>query len=309
MFLPASRHNGLGLDLGNIITSENGAFLVCISFSLVKGSIRWMLQSSLTMILSHNPRTHMNVLSSNFIINQQKLHASFLLSTIIRLIKLGDYNSCILNFIISLVSICAHIFLLLSMVFVSILSIVVSGQQVIRIVYSWSLYKNHWNMEGNERRQGSNPHDPSVKRRSPDSGLSSSDRLQEESMSSSSFDSATPGVQRMQTSNMLAGSSSAAGTGEIFERRIRQRTIPNPENLVSSAPIAPEQRGQHSGELNTEQGGQQNNRSLQLRGSLPQRDPTRNPGWIIIIPDTALAGRVPQVGDPRVRTRLISEVC
>ncbi|KAL6339062.1 hypothetical protein AAG906_024213 [Vitis piasezkii] len=163
-------------------------------------------------------------------------------------------------------------------------------------------------MEGNERRQGSNPHDPSVKRRSPDSGLSSSDRLQEESMSSSSFDSATPGVQRMQTSNMLAGSSSAAGTGEIFERRIRQRTIPNPENLVSSAPIAPEQRGQHSGELNTEQGGQQNNRSLQLRGSLPQRDPTRNPGWIIIIPDTALAGRVPQVGDPRVRTRLISEV-
>ncbi|RVW55367.1 Retrovirus-related Pol polyprotein from transposon TNT 1-94 [Vitis vinifera] len=79
--------------------------------------------------------------------------------------------------------------------------------------------------------------------------------------------STTPGFWTMEASNMLAGPSTDAGIGEILDRRIRQRTTPNGENLVSAAPISPEQRRQHSGGLNTEQGGQQNNCSLQLHGS------------------------------------------
>ncbi|RVX21556.1 hypothetical protein CK203_001755 [Vitis vinifera] len=85
-------------------------------------------------------------------------------------------------------------------------------------------------MEGDEGRQGSSPHNLSLKKRPPDGGLSSSNEMQEESMSSSSFNSATPG-----------------------------------------------------------------------------RDITRNPGRIVIIPDTALGGDVPQVDDPWIRSSLISE--
>ena len=92
--------------------------------------------------------------------------------------------------------------------------------------------------------------------------------VQEEYTPSSSFNmSTTPGFWTMEASIMLAGPSTDAGIGEILDRRIRQRTTPNGENLVSAAPISPEQRRQHSGGLNTEQGGQQNNCSLQLHGS------------------------------------------
>ena len=164
-------------------------------------------------------------------------------------------------------------------------------------------------MEGDEGRQGSSPHNLSLKKRPPDGGLSSSNEMQEESMSSSSFNSATPGVQRMEASIMIAGPISAAGTGEVLERRIRQRSAnPDRENLISAAPIAPELREQHSGWLNTEQGEQQYNHSLQFHGSHWQRDITRNPGRIVIIPDTALGGDVPQVDDPWIRSSLISEV-
>ncbi|RVW55371.1 hypothetical protein CK203_078423 [Vitis vinifera] len=97
-------------------------------------------------------------------------------------------------------------------------------------------------MEGDEGRQGSSPHNLSLKRRPPD-----------------------------------GGPISAAGTGEVLERRIRQRSAnPDRENLISAAPIAPE-------------------------------DITRNPGRIVIIPDTALGGDVPQVDDPWIRSSLISE--
>ncbi|WJZ91986.1 hypothetical protein VitviT2T_011019 [Vitis vinifera] len=92
--------------------------------------------------------------------------------------------------------------------------------------------------------------------------------VQEEYTPSSSFNmSTTPGFWTMEASIMLAGPSTDAGIGEILDKRIRQRTTPNGENLVSAAPISPEQRRQHSGGLNTEQGGQQNNCSLQLHGS------------------------------------------
>nr|CAN60899.1 hypothetical protein VITISV_038125 [Vitis vinifera] len=92
--------------------------------------------------------------------------------------------------------------------------------------------------------------------------------VQEEYTPSSSFNiCTTPGFWTMEASIMLAGPSTDAGIGEILDRRIRQRTTPNGENLVSAAPISPEQRRQHSGGLNTEQGGQQNNCSLQLHGS------------------------------------------
>ena len=50
-------------------------------------------------------------------------------------------------------------------------------------------------MEGDEGRQGSSPHNLSLKRRPPDGGLSSSNEMQEESMSSSSFNSATLGFR------------------------------------------------------------------------------------------------------------------
>ena len=155
-------------------------------------------------------------------------------------------------------------------------------------------------MEGDEHRLGSLPHDQSGKRRSRDSGFSSSNQQQGESSSNCSINSATPGVQRMGASSVLAGPSLAARTGEIHERRTRQRTSTAlGENSGSSAPTAPEQRGQHSGGLNAEQD-----------PHLQEINPTPNRGHIIIIPDSALEGRVPQVlGDPRIRTRLTSEVC
>nr|CAN72494.1 hypothetical protein VITISV_037014 [Vitis vinifera] len=164
-------------------------------------------------------------------------------------------------------------------------------------------------MEGDERRQGPSHIDRSLKRSASESGLSSSGRQREESTSNTSSNStATPGVGMGELSSMLAGPSSAAGTGEILERILRRRT--NPPNQQDLEPTAPEQRRQHSGGSNTEQAGQQNNSFWQSRSSLWQRDPTQNPGQVVIILDAALAqgGGIPQVNDPRIRSRLISEV-
>lgn len=161
-------------------------------------------------------------------------------------------------------------------------------------------------MEGHERRQGFSLQDPLAKRRSPESGSSASNQLQEDSGSTSSFSGATPGIRSMGASTMLAGSSSASSrNGEIHERRTRQRitTTTHREDLVSSAPTATEQRGQNPGGFNSQQG------EHQMQGSHLQGNPTPYRGQIIIIPDSALEGRIPQVDDPRIRTRLTSEVC
>ncbi|WJZ91985.1 hypothetical protein VitviT2T_011018 [Vitis vinifera] len=121
--------------------------------------------------------------------------------------------------------------------------------------------------------QGPSPHDRSLKRSASEIGLSSSGRLREESTSDTSSNStATPGVDMGEISSLLAGPSSAAGTGEILERILRQRT--NPSNQEDLVPTAPEQRGQPLGGSNT----------------------------------LAQSGGIPQGNDPCIRSRLISEV-
>ncbi|KAL6338975.1 hypothetical protein AAG906_024126 [Vitis piasezkii] len=121
--------------------------------------------------------------------------------------------------------------------------------------------------------QGPSPHDRSLKRSASEIGLSSSGRLREESTSNTSSNStATPGVDMGEISSMLAGPSSAAGTGEILERILRQRT--NPSNQEDLVPTAPEQRGQPLGGSNT----------------------------------LAQSGGIPQGNDPCIRSRLIAEV-
>ena len=174
----------------------------------------------------------------------------------------------------------------------------------------WYQVSSFWNIEGDGHRQGPSPHDRSLKRSASEIGLSSSGRLREESTSDTSSNStATPGVDMGEISSLLAGPSSAAGTGEILERILRQRT--NPSNQEDLVPTAPKQRGQPLGGSNSERGGQQNNSFWQSHGTLWQRDPTHNLGRFFIILDPALAqsGGIPQGNDPCIRSRLISEVC
>ncbi|RVX21555.1 E3 ubiquitin-protein ligase MBR2 [Vitis vinifera] len=72
-------------------------------------------------------------------------------------------------------------------------------------------------MEGDERRQGSSSHDPTLERRAPDSGgLTSTDQLHEESTSNASLNSATCGVGTTEASSTLAGPSLAAEAGEVL---------------------------------------------------------------------------------------------
>ena len=103
-------------------------------------------------------------------------------------------------------------------------------------------------MKSDDHRKGSSPYDLSLKRKTPDGGLSSSNRVHDDSTPSSSFNGATPGVWSMEAS-----------------------------------PIAP-------------------------ACSHWQRDTTCDPGRIVLILETALGGDVPQVDEPWIRTRLISEV-
>lgn len=95
------------------------------------------------------------------------------------------------------------------------------------------------NMEGDERRQGSSSHDPTLERRAPDSGgLTSTDQLHEESTSNASLNSATCGVGTTEASSTLAGPSLAAEAGEVLVSSTRQRTAPSDqENLVPTASI------------------------------------------------------------------------
>lgn len=91
-------------------------------------------------------------------------------------------------------------------------------------------------MEVGDHRQGSSPHGLSLKRKTPDCGLSSADRLQEASTPSSSFNSTTPEVCCMEASIVIAGPSSAAGAVGTLQRRIRQRTAHTHESLTFAAP-------------------------------------------------------------------------
>ena len=161
-------------------------------------------------------------------------------------------------------------------------------------------------MEGDRGRQGQNPNDRSLKRSASESSLSSSsNRLREESALSSNS-AATPELGAEELPSMWAAADS---TGEFLERILRQRT--DPPSLEDLVPSGMEQMGPILGGSSSEQAGLQNSSSWQSGGSVWQTDLTQNPGQVVIVLDTALAqsGGIPQANDPRLRSRLISEVC
>lgn len=201
-------------------------------------------------------------------------------------------------------------------------------------------------MEGDDRSQGPGPHDRRpMKRSASESGLSSSDPRADQSASDTS--NSTTDAPRVGSGQVPSFLSDTSVTGDIL-RILRQRANPpDQENAVQSAPqISPQQRGedlarlnpeegwvqynrprlwqpgrpsywergQHSGASNTAQDWGQNNRLWQpgaSSSSFQRNYPTQNLGRVVIILDSDLArtGGVPQQSDPRLRGRLISEVC
>lgn len=167
-------------------------------------------------------------------------------------------------------------------------------------------------MEGDGRRQGPSNHGRPLKRSASDSSLSSSNGT------------GTGGLGGEELSSLLAVAGAGAGAaansaGQLLDRILRQRTnpptpnqqdlVPNQQDLVPNPPDQQEQQWEqhYFGGLNDDQ-----SISLwQSGGSLWQADLTLNLGQVVIVLDSALAqsGGIPQVNDPRLRSRLISEVC